>query len=79
MPNQEQSEGAVKIKRAKYDSLCLYEVTESELEVLEKGSPSSIYLNFSVFLLSIAISFTIALLTVKIESIKLFTCFLVFL
>lgn len=77
MPNAHQSEGEVKIKRARYDSLCLYEVTETELEILERGSPCSIYFNFSIFLLSVAISFTVALLTVKIESVKLFAFFLV--
>lgn len=53
----------VKIKRHKFDSLNIYEVTESELETLEKGSPSSIYFNFSIFLLSVAISFFASLLT----------------
>jgi hypothetical protein len=51
------------IRRARFDKLTIYEVAESELVILEKGSPDSIYLNFAIFLLSMALSFTIALFT----------------
>lgn len=51
------------IKRGKVDSLSIYEVSENELSIIEKGSSNSIYLNFSIFLLSTAASFLIALLT----------------
>ena len=37
------------IRRARFDRLTIYEVSESELEVLARGSPDSIYLNFAVF------------------------------
>ena len=77
MSNDNQKEGEVKIKRAKYGSLSLYEITEDELDALEQGSPESIYLNFSIFLISIAISFIIALVTTKIDSIKIFIFFIV--
>jgi len=53
----------VKVKRHKFDSLTIFEVSESELDTIEKGSPSSIYLNFAIFLLSIAASFFASLLT----------------
>lgn len=69
-PQQDQ----VRVQRGKYDSLNLYEVTEDELTILEKGSPTSDYLNFAIALLSIAASFLITLLTVKIESNRIF-CF----
>ena len=64
-PAQEKStnEKGLTIKRGKVDSLSIYEVSENELSTIEKGSSSSIYLNFSIFLLSIAVSFFIALLT----------------
>ena len=53
-PEQENiSDEKVKVKRHKFDSLTIYDVSESELETIEKGSPSSIYLNFAIFLLSI--------------------------
>jgi hypothetical protein len=51
------------IKRGRVDSLSIYEIREDELNTIEKGSNSSIYLNFSIFLISIGISFLIALLT----------------
>jgi hypothetical protein len=57
-----------KIKRHKFDSLTLYEITETELEIIEKGSPSSIYLNFAIFLISIASSFLISLLTANYDN-----------
>ncbi len=77
----EQSEGtsekSVKIVRGRVDSLSLYEITDHELGVLEKGSPSSLYLNFSVFFLSVATSLLIALLTAPFHPGKLFTVFVV--
>ncbi|WP_420575101.1 hypothetical protein [Kordia sp.] len=57
-----------KIKRGRYDSLELFEVSESELTIIERGSPSSTYLNFSIFLLSIASSFLTTLLTVDLST-----------
>jgi len=77
----EQAEGIgekqPRIIRGRVGSLSLYEITDYELEILEKGSPNSLYLNFSIFLFSIGISFLIALLTVSIESVKLFSAFVV--
>jgi len=68
----------VKVKRARYDSLELFDVSENELTIIERGSPSSTYLNFAIFLLSIAISFLTTLLTVDLkENQTLFTVFTV--
>jgi len=72
------SSSEIRVVRGKFDSLSLYEVTDNELEILEKGSPSSIYLNFAILLLSAGISFLINLLSVNIQSIKTFTVFVVF-
>lgn len=66
------------IRRGRLDQLTIYEVSESELKLLERGAPDSIYLNFSIFLLSAALAFTISLLTTEIESERVFTIFLVF-
>lgn len=67
-----------KIKRGRFDSLELFEVSESELSIIESGSPSSIYLNFAIFLISIAFSFITTLLTVDLtQKIILFTIFVV--
>ncbi len=73
--NQQQTEP--KIRRARVDSLDLYELTEEELVTLEHGSPGSLYLLFATFFLSISISFLIALLTTDIKSIYTFTVFVV--
>ncbi|MBC2845612.1 hypothetical protein [Winogradskyella flava] len=67
-----------KIRRGRYDSLVLYEVSEAELQIIERGSPNSLYLNFAIFLLSVGISFLATLLTFEFgESNKKFTVFVV--
>lgn len=63
------------IRRARFDRLTIYEVSESELDVLERGSPGSIYLNFAIFLLSSAISLSVALLGATIPSDRTFLTF----
>ncbi len=67
----------IELIRGRVDSLSLYEITDNELGILEKGSPNSIYLNFGIFLASIGMSFLIALLTVEVQSTKVFTIFVV--
>ena len=64
-----------RIVRGRIDSLSLYEITDHELRILEKGSPSSVYLNFAIFLWSIGLSFLVALITTKIDSNKTFSVF----
>ena len=54
------------VRRGRVDSVDLYEIKENELELLEKGSPASLQLNFSIFLLSTAFSSIVALLTTTI-------------
>jgi hypothetical protein len=51
------------IRRGRVDSLTIYEITDYELGVLAAGSPASIYLNFSILLLSVAVAGLLALLT----------------
>lgn len=73
------SEGSVQIRiiRGTVDSLSLYEITDYELDLLEQGSPSSTHFNFAIFFISIGLSFLTTLLTVEIESIRLFSVFTV--
>ncbi|MCL2196500.1 MAG: hypothetical protein FWB77_02675 [Treponema sp.] len=52
------------IRRGRVDSVSIYEVNESELAILENGSPNSIYLNFFTFLIATFLSFLSTLLTV---------------
>lgn len=72
---------SVEIRRGAYARLTIYDVEESELELLAQGSPVSLYLNFSIFLLSTAISFLTALLTLpdnqSAEASKRFIVFVV--
>lgn len=67
-------EKSPRIRRGRVDSLSLYEITDNELDALAKGSPTSLYLNFAICLLSTATSFLIALLTSTItnEILKVF-------
>ncbi len=62
---------------AEVDSICLYQITEDELRCLEEGSPSSLYLNFSILFLSTAFSFLISLLTTEIPSNRIFIVFVI--
>jgi hypothetical protein len=63
------------IRRARFDKLTIYEISDSELDVLEKGSPDSTYLDFAIGLLSAAIAFSITLATTEITSTKTFSVF----
>jgi hypothetical protein len=78
MPENESIEGVnPRIRRGRVDSLTIYEITESELETLENGSPASLHLNFSIFFISTAISFLTALLTTTIANIRVYCFFVV--
>ncbi len=68
-------EESIRIIRGRVDYMVVYEVTENELSTLEKGNPNTIFLNFAIFLLSIASSFLIALLTTTIQSDRTFIIF----
>jgi hypothetical protein len=57
----------VPVKRGKVDSITIYEVSESELTTLERGAPSSVYLNMLTFFLGIFLSFLATLVTVNFK------------
>jgi hypothetical protein len=76
-PSHMSSDFLPEIRRARFDKLTIYEVSDSELEILAKGSPDSTYLDFSIGLLSAAIAFSITLATTKIESDRTFTAFVI--
>jgi hypothetical protein len=71
------SSADLRIRRGKVDSLSLYEITESELETLERGSPSSLFFNLSVALISTSCSFFISLMSAEITSDRTFMVFVV--
>lgn len=66
----------VKIRRGSFGELTIHEVADYELENLAQGSPDSLYLNFAIFLLSMSVSFFVALLTAVLSS-HVFTVFVV--
>lgn len=65
------------IRRGRIETLNIYDVSEAELQALERGSSESLFLNFAIFLLSSAISLLVALLTTNIESNRTFIVFVV--
>jgi uncharacterized membrane protein YciS (DUF1049 family) len=73
---EQSGEKSPRILRGRLDSYAIYEITEDELRDLETGSPSSLYLNFAIFGLSIAMSFFIALVTATVSD-RVFTVFTV--
>jgi hypothetical protein len=78
--NEKDSSGEVvpKVKRGRIESLKIYDVSESELSMIENGPQNGIYLNFSIFLLSLALSFLTTLLTIDLsEKLILFIIFLI--
>ena len=65
------------IRRARLQRLTIYEVEESELVILERGSLDTIFLNIAVALLSMSVSLSVALLTAEFPSDRAWTVFLV--
>jgi hypothetical protein len=58
----------LQVKRGRVDSVNLYEVKENELDILENGEPTGIYLNFAIFLLSLAFSGILALCSATFDN-----------
>ncbi len=74
IPGDEQE---LTIRKGKLNSLNIYEITEDELDKLETGGSEPIFLNFAIFLLSIALSFLIALITTTMKSRPIFDIFVI--
>ncbi|MEO5627608.1 MAG: hypothetical protein ABIQ89_01840 [Candidatus Saccharimonadales bacterium] len=66
----------ITVNRAKIDSITVYEVNEYELEVIERGSPSSNYLNIALVLLSTFVAFLANLLLTPVNG-NTFTVFVI--
>jgi hypothetical protein len=80
MPNYEvQTLTETRIVRARLDTLNVYEISDNELEGLGRGGPESLLLNFAIFFLSNALSFTITLMlsSVDIKSDRVFAVLVV--
>lgn len=77
MTTQTSATESVTVRRGRVDSLTVYDVTESELQDLERGTPGNLYLNFAIFLLSSAVSFLVALFSTEIKSTRTFCVFVI--
>lgn len=65
------------IHRVRLEKLTIFEISESELEALERGSPDSLFLNLAIAVISVAVSFSITLATADIESNRTFVVFVI--
>ena len=68
MPTPFNGSRTVSVRRARVVSIDIYEIKDSELEILEKGEPAAVQFNFAVFLFSIAFTSLVALLTATFAS-----------
>lgn len=59
------------------ESVDLYEIKDSELEIFQRGSPADLQLNFAIFLLSLAFSAIASLATATFKSDNVHTTFIV--
>jgi len=67
----------VKIRRGRVGEVCLYEITESELEELARGTQGGdVYLNFSTFCISTGLSILLTLITSEIKNDRLYSSFI---
>lgn len=76
MAKNTNSEKTFRVRRGRVDSVNLYEVKENELEILENGESTSLQLNFSIFLLSLAFSGILTLCSATFTTQILQTTFL---
>jgi hypothetical protein len=67
----------LRIRRGRVESVDLYEIKDSELELFRKGSPADLQLNFSIFLLSLAFSAIAALSAATFPNGNVHTTFIV--
>lgn len=74
--NENESE-VVTVRHARVDSINVYDVTEQELAQLARGGDGGLYLNLCLALVSVAVSFLIAVTTASIISNRQFIIFVV--
>jgi hypothetical protein len=74
---QQTDEKPLRIRRGRVESVDLYEIKDSELDLFRKGSPADLQLNFAVFLFSIAFSALAALVTATFANSDVKTAFVV--
>ncbi len=67
----------LRVRRGRVESVDLYEVKDSELDILEKGAPATVQLTFAVFLLSMAITALATLCTATFRWKQVQTVFII--
>ena len=77
MPPRKKTHLEPAIHRVPIQQLTIFDITESELETLEQGSPESIFLNLAVATLSVAISLTATLATATISDDRTYYVFVI--
>lgn len=60
------------IRRVPLPEIKIFDVTEAELEELERGSPESLFLNLGIAALSTAVSFSASLSTATVGDLRVF-------
>ena len=73
----EGDQSTVRVRRGRVASVDLYEIKDSELDLLEKGFPADLQLNFAIFLLTLAFSAFSSLATATFASNRVQTVFLI--
>lgn len=68
---------ALVVRRGRVESVDLYEIKDTELDALEKGTPAELQLNFSIFLLSLAFGAITSLATSTFPSKTMETIFII--
>lgn len=76
-PKHISDDKALRVRRGRVDSVDLYEIKDSELDLLERGCPAGIQLNFAVFLLSLAFTSIASMATATFNSATAKTVFIV--
>jgi len=66
-----------RIRVARVESVDLFEIKDSELELFEHGSPADLQLNFAIFLLSMAATVLASLFTGTFANSTIHTSFIV--
>lgn len=67
----------LRVRRGRVESVDLYEIKDTELDALEKGTPAELQLNFAVFLISIAFAAISSLMTAEFPNKSVQTVFIV--
>ncbi len=77
MSPQEQVQSSISVNRGKVDSINIYEITDSELEMLESATPTGILFDIGLACLSVAITLSVSLSSTTIEDERTYYTFLI--